>query len=218
VGSARLVRAAQHGRPTDGSHRASSVHQAHSLGRRGVGSTGRIPLLQSSSRAPQTDSASQALAIGSAVFPPGRTSSPSLCSRVSAGIPTNSSSISPEFSRYAQNRQQQRLSLYISGCRGPLEPEVLAMYTCACAAPLGYLDAPPNRESDGGLKHQGESLVRLEESPRVRELHSRWLLLREHRSNREENKEKEMRVQGALESAARHAHLLMNPPGILGHG
>ena len=35
------------------------------------------------------------------------------------------------------------------------------------------------------MKHQGESLVRLEESPRVRELHSRWLLLRQHRSNRE---------------------------------
>jgi hypothetical protein len=65
------------------------------------------------------------------------------------------------------------------------------MYTCVCAASLGYLDAPPSRESDGGLKHQGESLVRLEESPRVRELHSRWLLLRQHRSNREENKERE---------------------------
>jgi hypothetical protein len=32
------------------------------------------------------------------------------------------------------------------------------------------------------------------------------------------NTEKETRVQGALESAARHAHLPMNPPGILGHG
>jgi hypothetical protein len=149
VGSARLARAAQHGRPIDGSHRAFSVHQAHSLGRRGVGSTGRIPLLQSSSRAPRTDSASQALANGSTIFPPGRTSSPSLCSRVSAGIPTNSSGISPEFSRYARNRQQHCLPLYISGCRGPLEPKVPAMYTCVCAAPLGYLDAPPSSESEG---------------------------------------------------------------------
>jgi hypothetical protein len=62
------------------------------------------------------------------------------------------------------------------------------------------MDTPLGPPSDGGLKHQGESLDILEESPRVRELHSRWLLLRQHRSNREENKERE-RTSRALSLA-----------------